>query len=297
MALSVCKPFTNETGREITLHGTTDFPAACYDDDIFHTPVPWHWHDELELILVTEGVLKITTGNNTILLSKGNGLFLNTAVLHAVDNHASHGRLQSIVFHPRIIGGASDSIFWEKYLTPILTDSSMPNLLLSHQISWQNEILLQIKKAWNALAEESAGYEFLVRDCLSKIVYLLSFHHTATQENISEKALRDEERIKLMLQFIQEHFSENLKITQIASSASISVSECLRCFRNTIGIPPIQYLKQYRIQQAAELLKSPSIKISDIAHQCGFQEMSYFSKTFRLFMGCTPSEYQNRESS
>ncbi len=81
---------------------------------------------------------------------------------------------------------------------------------------------------------------------------------------------------------------------QIAASARVSVSECLRCFRNTIGVPPIQYLKQFRIQKAAELLATTDWKIAETATQCGFQDMSYFSRTFRELKGSVPTEYRNR---
>ena len=74
----------------------------------------------------------------------------------------------------------------------------------------------------------------------------------------------------------------------------ISVSEALRCFHNTIGLTPIQYLKNYRIQQAAAQLQNTDRKISEIGNACGFQEMSYFAKAFREIMGVTPSRYRKK---
>lgn len=70
-----------------------------------------------------------------------------------------------------------------------------------------------------------------------------------------------------------------LSIDEIAESVSLSVSECLRCFHNTIGTTPIQYLKSFRIKKAAELLTNTDMKIVDIGIMCGFQDMSYFAKT------------------
>lgn len=297
MALSICTPFINELGRETTLHGTAAFPIACYDDDITVSPVPWHWHDELEIILVTSGTLTITSGSVSYQVSKGDGMFLNTAVLHSVEDCGSgHGTLHSIVFHPEIVGGKEDSIFWQKYLTPILNDASIPSIFLDHRVAWQHTLLQSLQTAWTAQCEEKNGYEFLVREQLSNIIQLIYTHRSSTPVFTSAKTLREEERTKTMLQFIQNNFQENLEISQIAASASISVSECLRCFRHTIDQTPIQYVRQYRIQKAAELLSDPTHSISDIAHQCGFQEMSYFSKIFRNQIGCTPSEYRKRES-
>ena len=101
--------------------------------------------------------------------------------------------------------------------------------------------------------------------------------------------------MKNMMLFIQAHYGEELTVARIAASISVSESECLRCFHATIGTTPIQYLRQLRVQKAAELLAGSDRKISDIGEQCGFREMSYFTKTFRELMGCTPSRYREKK--
>ena len=106
--------------------------------------------------------------------------------------------------------------------------------------------------------------------------------------------MRDSERTKVMLQYIQEHYSEEISLLKIAESAHICESECLRCFRNVIGYSPIQYVKQLRIQKAAEMLLCTNWKISNIGQKCGFQEMSYFAKTFRELKGCTPNAFRKQ---
>ena len=111
----------------------------------------------------------------------------------------------------------------------------------------------------------------------------------------AEKALRDEARVKDMMRFMQAHYKRELTVSQIAASASISKSECLRCFRAVIGVTPIQYLRQFRVQKAAELLAGTALKISDLGAPCGFQETSYFIKTFRELMGRTPAAYRTQK--
>lgn len=86
---------------------------------------------------------------------------------------------------------------------------------------------------------------------------------------------------------------EELNTAQIAGSAMVSESECLRCFHKTIGMPPIQYMKQFRVQKAAELLLSTEKKIGDIGAECGFLDTSYFTKVFREMKGCTPGMYRS----
>ena len=122
----------------------------------------------------------------------------------------------------------------------------------------------------------------------------MSKHLDFIESNTSTKKLRDSQRMKNMLQYIDENYSENITINEIAGSVSLSVSECLRCFHSTIGTTPIQYLKAFRIKKAAELLTNTNMKIVDIGIICGFQDMSYFAKTFRNIYGCTPSKYREK---
>ena len=159
---------------------------------------------------------------------------------------------------------------------------------------WHENAMKAVETAWQSCVDESHGYEFQVRAELSQLIFLVSDNCPAIQRRPSEKALRDGMRIKTMVQYVQEHYTEVIDTAQIAASAVISESECLRCFRSTIGTTPIQYVRQCRIQKAVELLTSTDMNITDIGVRCGFQDMSYFAKTFRELRGCSPREYRNQ---
>lgn len=297
MALSECITKVNEQGKELLEHGSAFFPVACYHDDLLLEEVIWHWHEELELILVTEGSALVSVGTEKYTVEEGCGMFINTGVLHAVHAVSTEScRLHSIVFHPRLVGGSMDSIYWQKYLNPLLSDSRQSAVYYDSSIEWHKESLKALELAWQTCVYEKDGYEFAAREELSKIIFLLADHHTVMKRGISDKNIRNAERMKRMLQYIHEHYTEEITTLQIAESAMISTSECLRCFHAMIGITPIQYVKQYRIQCAAELLTSTSMKIVDIGIQCGFQDMSYFAKIFREMRGCTPQQYRKEHA-
>lgn len=295
MALSHCCVRINEQQRELVEHGTAAFPIACYHDDLIREEVVWHWHEEMELILVSEGTSLVVVGSEKYTIPEGNGIFINSGVLHAAyATDAPSCRFHSIVFHPRLVGGSRDSIFWQKYLQPLLKDASCSAVYYDREVDWQRASLDALEEAWQACVQENEGFEFYVRERMSQIILRLADKGVGRQDIVSEKSVRNEERMKNMLQYIHEHYMEELNTTQIAESASISASECLRCFHAMIGTTPIQYVKQYRILCAAELLKSTSMKVVDIGMNCGFQDMSYFSKTFREMRGCTPQQYRKK---
>lgn len=187
-----------------------------------------------------------------------------------------------------------DSVIWQKHLEPPRSDPCRPCVHFANAQEWEEEASAAIQAAWRDCVSEEEGFELAVRERLSRLLFLLAKHRPAAEKNPSEKALRDGARIKRMLQYIQEHYGRKLTLSEIAGSASLSEIECLRCFRAMIGCTPIQYVKQARVQRAAELLASTDRRISDIGAACGFQEMSYFAKAFRSLKGCTPGEFRRR---
>lgn len=298
MALSTCGPvYTDQRGRELIQHGTPLFPVACYHDNISQAYVPWHWHDELEILVIETGTARVCVNGTDYMVKQGEGFFINAGALHGVwPEGEALCRLRSVVFHPRLVGGSVDSILWQKYLEPLLSDPCRPCVHFVNTQPWEGEATRTIQEAWQVCTSEGEGFEFEVRERLSRFIFLLGQNRPAAEKKPSEKTLRDGERIKAMLHYIQEHYGEELSLSKIARSAAVSENECLRCFRSMTGSTPIQYVKQVRVQKAAELLASTDRKISDIGAVCGFQEMSYFAKTFRSLKGCTPSEFKKSKS-
>ena len=291
--IALCGCITDEHQREVKEHGSFAFPAACYSNDKNTIPVPWHWHDEIEVIVIRKGSALVRFSSAEYEVKEGNGCFINAGVLHAVEETSDASMEERcMVFHPRLIGGSIDSVFWQKYVLPVVSDRSFPGMFLDKSVSWQQEMISHISAAWEACAEEKGAFEITARNELSACIGILRQQQPMGKKTLSEKELRQNERMKTMMKFIQRHYDETIAIRQIAKSASVSESECMRCFRQAIGITPITYLKNYRLQCAAELLKSTDLPVADIGGRCGFQEMSYFSRSFRQIYGCTPSQYR-----
>lgn len=294
MAITPCGgALTDGRGLELARHGSAQFPATCYLDNLERDPVPWHWHTELEVLAVAEGAAVVAAGTGRFTLSQGHGIFINSGVLHAAwDPERTGCRIHSAVFHPRLVGGGEESVFWTEYLRPLLEDKGRPYVLLDPAEPWRREALQSIEAAWRACAEEPPGYEFWTREALSRLVFLLSGHPSGLASSRSERSQREAGRVKVMLEYIHGHYGGELTTAAIARSAMVSQSECLRCFRAVIGQSPIRYAQRYRVQKAAELLSASALSVSEIGARCGFSDASYFAKTFRALKGCSPSSYR-----
>ena len=101
-------------------------------------------------------------------------------------------------------------------------------------------------------------------------------------------------RVLDMLSYIQMHYTEEIHLEQIASSASLSPRSCLRCFKNIIGASPMQYIIDLRIRKARQLLIQTDLSILEISASYGFQGQSYFIKTFRQKTGTTLLKFRKQ---
>ena len=218
-------------------------------------------------------------------IHEGEGFFINSGVLHSAYRTGKIFKVHAVVFHSDLIGGNKFSVFHERYITPLLKGTNFFRL----QKGCGNIKILS--EVWEAFNHEKFGYEFEVRAGLSKfLVSILKNFPTAPKISLSEQ--RSTDRIKIMLTFIHENFQKAIDVKKIAASASISESECLRCFHKILDTTPGQYLRNYRLRKAEYFLSSSNENIADIAFSCGFQDVSYFTKIFREKNNITPSEFK-----
>ena len=291
MALSYSTDKVDESGRELLTYGTSDFPIAFFDDDLCKVKVPWHWHDELELVVILEGTVRVRLANREITLSSGEGYFANTGILHAAELLSACGHQHAAVFSPAIISPAKELV-WNTYIEPLLDNPKVPFIHLHQSISWQKEILDFAETAWIYGAHDKKNYPLVVREALSNIFSrILDNIDFIDDLHFSDKEHRDELRIKKTLLFIENNYAEKITIDDIAKSADMSVSTCLRLYRTALGTTPVNYLVKYRLKKAAEMLSENDKPISEISYDCGFNEPGYFNKCFRKEYGVTPTDY------
>ena len=283
----------NANGKEKSIHSTQALPAAAYHDDVSVHRVAWHWHDEFELFHLLSGRIICLIGTNQFCLEAGDAMFINTQVLHgAWDDHSSPCQFHSIVFHPRLIGGSGTDVFFQKYILPMQLNQSLPFMVIRPSEEWQKNVIRQVEQSWMYIQTQEDGYEFQVRSCLSDIFWQIWKHSGENEVASIRRNLQEEERIKKMLLFMEEHFAEDISNREIASAAFISNTECMRCFKNVLQTTPKKYLRQLRLQKAEHLLVSTPHKVETIGELCGFHEMSYFARQFSAEYGTTPLAYR-----
>lgn len=281
-------------GKEIKQHGTPDFPCGYYGraDGI---QTPWHWHEEYECTVILQGENYVYTPQGQFLLRAGDGIFFNSGTLHTADpisNPSCHPN--TLVFHGRLVYGSQDSVFYRKYIRPLMEPDAPAMMLLHRNIPWQSEILENIKKASRLCQTKPEGYEFTVRNLLSEVLFDIYCYRNVSKTQPVAVNCFENDRIKQMLAYLQENYASPISVALLAAHANICPRECLRCFHKLLHLSPIQYLIRYRISRACILLKDTDLSILEIASSCGFESPSYFTKTFRQHVGCTPTAYRGK---
>ena len=294
MALQKCGLNLDRVLKELQPHGNLAFPCAGYSSHHTNRPeaaIPWHWHDEIEILQIAKGKMKLKTPASSFLLNEGQTAVINSNTLHYAAA-APECTLHSLVFSPALITGGNESAFAKKYILPLLSCRSFSGF----QVDPENERQVSdwFCRAFNALANDSRGFEFIVRENLSHICFYLYEKFEPQMEAHSTVPDQDNIRIQKMLDYLHKNFADSLSLREISGAADISERECLRCFKKMLQISPIQYLLKYRIMQGARMLaEDPSITVSETAARCGFDSPSNFTKLFKRFYSCTPREYRN----
>lgn len=285
---------TDENMMETIQHGSKEYPFHFYYDNLelfdFHC-IEWHWHTEFELVYVETGTVYFGISDKQLALSEGQGVFINSKILH---RYFSQGKaiVPNFVLMPVFIA-AQDSLIYQKYVLPIMA-SPLDYQIFSQDIPWQAEVL-SLMREMMAAQEKASDVELVNSYLIQKIWHILyqntDIEHMGKKENYSASS---QARLQLMMQYIHQKSAYNISLSDIADQAKVSKSTALNLFQRYLGISPVTYLINYRLQEAAKLLTATEKKVTAISKDTGFDSVDYFCKTFKKYYKLTPTEYRKK---
>ena len=133
-----------------------------------------------------------------------------------------------------------------------------------------------------------------VQDETAMVGYLYLFI-AALMEESSERRPRSTnsscQYVLNAIKYIQFNYSHDISIDDVAKSVGVSRSHLYRVFMSNVGKSPIDYLTEYRINEACKLLQDGSLSIAEVAISVGFFDQFYFSRVFKRAKGVPPSKY------
>lgn len=288
---------TDESLRETIPHGSEEYPFRYYLEDIwqfdFHC-IDWHWHPEVEFVLIKKGTADFLIGSERYVLGAGTGIFINSQIIHRFEA-AESVIIPNIVFSPSMFA-PEDSLIYRKYIRPVL-DSSAECQIFSEGDPAQGEILGTLADIF-AVQETESGCEIKTEELLLKLWRLL-YENTDITENTSapQASVRTQAQLQIMLQYIHKNYPNQISLDDIAETVALGKSSVLSIFHKNIHTSPINYLVNYRLKRAAKLLVTTQNSVAAIAHDTGFENVGYFCRKFKEVFQATPGEYRKADGS
>lgn len=277
--------------KELTEHRTVVLPVACYMTRInenINGYIPLHWHDEFQFVLIVNGTANFQINQESVAVHEGEGLFINSGCLHMANDEDSSGCVYICInVSPNFV--VSHELY-ATFVAPYIQATNLQYIHLSQRESWASSILRSIGKIANWIEQSQPFYELDVS--IELTVIWKNLVQNGIQLQFEEREMLKNQRMKLMLDWIHQHYAEKILLEDIAQAGQLSRSECCRYFKRFLGKSPLNYVTDYRIQKSLILLQQPRFNVTDVAYQVGFNSASYYIDKFRKSMKMTPFAYK-----
>lgn len=294
-------PTDSEMNAIVNLDPCFRFTFSNDDLSEFHKGfVNWHKQPTIEISVVCEGSVDVYVLKQKKTVVSGDGFCIMPGCLHSIcaTNGMESAKYFTMVFHPEILYGYRGSYFENAYYRPF-ADSDIPLFLFHVQDNWTKEIFSNLKwisehclERWDSvsLTESPPDIRLKIQHCLQDI-WVQFAEHLSQEGNQSSLHTR---KIYDLIGYLHEHYAEKFSLTALAETVFMSRNECCRYFKQAMNMTITEYLLEYRLSKAAELLETSGLSITQIAGQTGFCDVSYFIKAFRQKTGITPKAYARK---
>ena len=109
-----------------------------------------------------------------------------------------------------------------------------------------------------------------------------------------EQELPDDSVVRRALEFIRNHYAEDLDLLRIADSVQRSDRHVRQHFEDCLGVPPMRYLLQYRVRKAKEFIQYSDYALKEIAELVGFKTIHHFTRVFHEILGESPGAWRRK---
>lgn len=279
--------------REKKAHGDIMFPFniyPCVIPDMF-PEVFNHWHDEMEIIFIKKGrgIVSVDFDSREVIAPAM--VFVLPGQMHAI-RQADHSRMEyeNIIFHPRFLYQKNGELYDREFLKPLFDGRIQIDTFLTPESSHYQRLCAPLIACDEISEKGKAGFPLFAKGQLFLLCYEL-YSCFPSNDNIASGKKRLD-RVKPALLFIEQHYQEKITVAQAAACTGFSEAHFMRFFKESMGISFVTYLNEYRLSKAEVLLRITDESILYIAQESGFQNFSYFIRSFKAKYGITPLKYR-----
>ncbi|MBS6043924.1 MAG: helix-turn-helix domain-containing protein [Clostridium baratii] len=273
--------------KENKQHGTFDFPIEFYHVTPNHSRynMPYHWHTECEIIRILEGEFILFIDEDKIVARKNDLLFIHGGIFHGgLPNNCIY---ECIVFDMKLL--LKDNHACTKQIYDIINHNKVIAPKLPSNIKDLNTCCTSL---FESMRLKNIGYEFITQGSLYYLIgAILENKLYMKNDNHTKKTKERFLQFKNVITLIENEYQNPLTLEDLSRASGMSPKYFCRFFHEMSNKTPIEYLNYYRIEIACEQLLATELSITEIALNCGFNDVSYFIKTFKKYKGLTPKKY------
>jgi AraC-like DNA-binding protein len=154
------------------------------------------------------------------------------------------------------------------------------------------EMLHRLDRLVKEYETKESGYRIVIKTLLIELFIFLSRCYERRIQNPMLALGSEDEVIAHICEFIKLHHARSLSLAQICQLCGMSQSAFSNKFKKHVGLTFVEYRNQIRIDIAKDLLTDSDYKILNICHKVGFDDLSFFSRTFKKQVGLSPGSYR-----
>lgn len=243
-----------------------------------------HWHKDVEIIFVINGTVRFYIEDKDYILEKGDIILVNSYAVHAFQKMQGSNMFIFLQFDP----GIYESIFSRSAKVSFHCNSKNAN---ETQQKAYNQLKKKLAEIGSEIYLKRDGFQFYIKSCLFRIVGQLfrDFKYDISNHEEQKIQLYDLDRLKHIIEYVNNCYFENLSLDSMAKHENMSVSYFNHYFKNRTGISFYRYLNLVRIEKAKELLRKTNYTNDRIAAECGFKNTNSMYRLFRNILGITPA--------
>ncbi len=285
-----------KSNKEKAKHGDIFLPVNSY-----HCLIPFtyrelalHWHEEMEITLIQDGTSDYKVGQEVFKTNAGDIILIPPYCTHSACEIPRKTMISdSMVFHLDYLGANNQDLSASNYLRPMAEGQLQMQEVIRDVDAGYAEIKDTFLRALDCFKNKPPFYEMLLKENLLHILILLFSYGYIRESGDSHITSENRRHIKSALEYIADHYSEKISISEMAQLAGFSENYFMSLFRQYVGMSCIQYINHYRVQKAAHALEETTKPVSEIAMIHGFDNISYFNLQFRRVFGMTPREFRS----
>ena len=281
--------------KENKPHGTKDDPFSTYHIEnagrSFQIPV--HWHDEFEIIYVRSGFLTVSISGESYIGKTGEAFVVSPGNLHLMGSQSGTVDYYTFLFPLKYISFRTDDMLDEKLLEPLNSGHLMICPRVKDTAKELCEQLIEIYEAKNDESDSKITTQVRTKIILLQFILEMWKKGFVIENDTSGRNTVEKE----MVSYIQQNFTGKISLREFGEQFHLSEKYISRYFKEHFHITLSQYVTYLRLEHAKQLLQDTDIPVTDVAMQSGYQNVSYFIRSFQKAYAVSPLKYRKNNYS